>query len=175
LIDKEHQILTSVTGEIRTDYGKGLYLVDAAKCQGAAGFLSEEPQIALRDVTIRSGNDYGSIVLVALDDRPLAESRQVLVQSGTVARPAGWIVRERSVVAGDEQHSGFQILRKGGEPVLVENTKARIEITNPSLSKATALDVNGQPMDMNVAAQRRGARFYVTLPPNTLYTVLSVE
>ena len=45
LIDKENKVLTSVTGEIRTDYGKGVYTVNAAKCQGAAGFLAEEPEI----------------------------------------------------------------------------------------------------------------------------------
>lgn len=175
LIDKENKILTSVTGEIRTDYGKGVYTVNATKCQGAAGFLAEEPEIVLSDVTIRSRNDYGSLVLVPLDDRPLAESKKILVQAGTVARPAGWIARERSVEAGGNLHNGFQIMRKGGDPVLVENTDARIEIANPSLRKATALDINGLPMNIEVAVQRRGSRVHVTLPPNALYTVVSAE
>jgi hypothetical protein len=173
LIDKENKFLTSVTGEIRTDYGKGVYTVNAAKCQGAAGFLADEPEIVLSDVTIRCGNDYGSLVLVPLDDRPLAESKKILVQAGTVARPAGWIARERSVEAGGKLHDGFQIMRKGGEPVLVENTDARIEIANPSLRKATALDTNGLPMNTEVAVQRRGGRLHVTLPPNALYTIVS--
>jgi hypothetical protein len=175
LIDKEHKRLTSITGEIRTDYGKGIYTVNAPKCQGAAGFLDEEPEIALDDVTIRCGNGYGSIVVVPLDDRPLAESGKILVQAGTVARPAGWIVRERSVEAGGELHDGFQILRKGDAPVLIENIDAEIAIANSSLRKATALDVNGQPMEADVSIERRGERLQVTLPPNTLYTVLEGE
>jgi hypothetical protein len=175
LIDKENRVLTSVTGEIRTDYGKGIYTVNAAKCQGAAGFLAEEPEIVLRDVTIRCRNDYGCLVLVPLDERPLAVSRQILVQAGTVARPAGWIARGRSVEAGGKLHAGFQIMRKGGEPVLVENTDARLEIANPSLRKATALDVNGLPLEMDVAAERRKDRLHLTLPPHALYTIVSAE
>jgi hypothetical protein len=172
LIDKQAKILTSATGQIRTDYGKGIYTVNAPKCQGAAGFLAEEPEIALADVAIRSRNAYGSVVIVPLDDRPLAQSRQILIQVGTIARPAGWIARHRSVEAGGELHDGFQILRKGGEPVLVENTRAQIEIANPSVRKATALDVNGLPMAEPVLVQQRGERLLVTLPANALYTIV---
>jgi hypothetical protein len=173
LIDKENKVLTSITGEIRTDYGKGIYTVNAARCQGAAGFLAEEPEIALADVTIRSRNAYGSLVLVPLDDRPLAQSRQILIQAGTVARPSGWIARERSVEADGKLYDGFQIMRKGDAPVLIENTAAEIEIGNSLLAKATALDVNGLPMDSPVGVQRQGNRLRVQLPPNVLYTIVS--
>lgn len=175
LIDTQAKILTSVTGQIRTDYGKGLYTVSAPKCQGAAGFLAESPEIALGDVTIRSRNAYGSVVVVPLDDRPLAQSQQVLIQAGTIARPAGWIARQRSVEAGGQLHDGFQILRKGGDPVLVENTRAQVEIANPSVRQATALDINGLPMDEPVAIQRRGDRLLVTLPLDALYTIVGKD
>jgi hypothetical protein len=175
LIDKEKKTLTSITGEIRTDYGRGIYTVNAPKCQAAAGFLSEQAEIELEDVTIRCRNAYASLVVVPLDDRPLGQSRKILVQAGTVARPSGWIARRRSVEAGGELHDGFQILRKGDAPVLVENTAGEIAIANPSLREATALDVNGQPMDVDVRVQRRGERLHVTLPPNALYTVLGDE
>jgi hypothetical protein len=173
LIDKEHNILTSVTGEIRTDYGKGIYTVNAAKCQAAAGFLAEEPEIALNDVTLRSRNAYGSLVVVPLDDQPLARSRKILVQAGTVARPSGWIVRGRSVEAGGKLHEGFQIMHKGDSPVLIESTAADVAIANPLVRKAVALDINGVPIGVEVAVQRRGERLHVTLPPNALYTIVS--
>ena len=64
-------------------------------------------------------------------------------------------------------------MRKGDDPVLVENTDARVEIANPSLRKAVALDVNGLPMETAVTVERHGARLYVTLPPNALYTIIS--
>jgi len=175
LIDKENQIVTSVTGEIRTDYGKGLYTVDAPRCQGAAGFLATEPNITLGDVHIRARNAYGSIALVPLDDRPLATSKKILVQAGTVARPAGWIVRERSVEADGQRHNGFQILRKGDEPLLVENIDIDLSIANAVLRRATALDTNGLPLDKDVHCRRTDGRLHVTLPPDTLYTILSSE
>ncbi len=173
LIDKQNKVLTSVTGQIRTDYGKGIYTVNAPKCQAAAGFLGQEQAIALREVTFRVRNRYGSVVVVPLDDRPLAESQKILVQVGTVARPAGWIARERAVEAGGQLHDAFQILRKGGEPVLVENTDAEVTVANPRLRKATALDVNGAPMQEDVAVENRDGQLHVTLPPNALYTILS--
>ncbi len=175
LIDKEARILTSVTGQIRTDYGQGLYSVNAPKCQAAAGFLAAQPEIVLGDVTIRSRNAYGSVVLVPLDDRPLNQSRQILVQAGTVARPAGWIARRRAVAAGGELLDGLQILRKGSEPVLVENIQVQVEIANSSVRTATALDVNGMPLDQPVAVQHHGDRLLVTLPPQTLYTIVSED
>ncbi len=172
LIDKDNKILTSATGQIRLDYGKGIYTVNAPKCQAAAGFLAEQPTIALKDVTLRGRNGYGSITVVPLDDRPLAESRKVLVQAGTVARPAGWIARERVIEADGSKHDGFQILRKGGDPVLVENIDADVVIANPSLDKATALDTNGLPTDAEVKVERKGGKVHVTLPANALYTVI---
>lgn len=175
LIDRDNKILKSVTGQITTDYGRGLYIVDAPKCQGAAGFLAERPRIELGDVEIRCRNDYGSIIVVPLDDRPLAESRRVLVQMGTVARPRGWIVRDRVVTAGEQQHEGFQIMRMGGEPLMIANADATVSIANPRLTRATALDLNGQPKDTPVEVQRRGRRVMVTLPPDALYTVLEAE
>jgi hypothetical protein len=75
-----------------------------------------------------------------LDDRPLSQSRKVLVQAGTVARPAGWIARSRSVEAGGELHDGFQIMRKGSAPIMVENIDAVVRINNPHLRHAIALD-----------------------------------
>ena len=175
LIDKEQQTITSVTGQIRTDYGKGIYQVNAPKCQGAAGFLSTEPEIALADVTIRSRNEYSSVVVVPLDDQPIASSRLVLVQVGTVARPSGWIARERSVEAGGKLQDGLQILRKGDAPVMVANTDADVLLANPNLRSAVALDANGQPLDEPVKVERQGATLRVTLPPNALYTLVKAE
>ena len=97
LIDTKNKILTSVTGEIRTDYGKGIYTVNAAEVPGRGrAFWLRQPEIALGDVTIRSRNAYGSVVLVPLDDRPLAES-QTGPGSGRDRRPARRLDRAAAV------------------------------------------------------------------------------
>ena len=113
--------------------------------------------------------------MVPLDDRPLSESRKILVQMGTVARPSGWIARDRSVEAGGSKHDGFQILRKGNPPILIANTDAEVEIANPTLTSAVALDINGLPMETEVKVSRRGGKLRLTLPPDALYTVVSAE
>ncbi len=175
LIDKDAQILKSVTGQITTDYGKGVYMVDAPKFQGTAGFLNTMPRIELGDTVIQCRNDYASVVAVCLDDKPLKESRQVLVQVGTVARPDGWIVRERVVENNENKYEGFQIMRKGSETLLIENTMVNWSIDNPYLKKATALDENGQPMEADINMNRNGGAFTVDLPANALYTIISAE
>ena len=80
----------SVTGEIDWDYGRGVVRIDAPFAQGAVGFLQAAGMQHLRHVQIDCRNEYAAIVLVALDDKPLAESGRVLVQIGTEARPTGW-------------------------------------------------------------------------------------
>ena len=44
----------------------------------------------LSDVTIVSKNDYACVTVVSLDDKPIATSRRILAQIGTIARPTGW-------------------------------------------------------------------------------------
>lgn len=175
LIDERAQTLRSATGEIATDYGAGIYAVDAPRCQAAAGFLAKRPEIALRDVRIRCRNDYATIVVVPLDGRPLAESRSVLVQVGTVARPTGWVVRERRIDNGGRPYDGFQIMRKGAAPWQIANTDAEITIANPALARAQALDINGLPQGPVLPLRRDGGSAALTLPADALYTVLSAE
>ena len=175
LIDEDRQVLRSVTGQMRTDYGKGVYTVNAPKCQGAAGFLATYERIALDDTVIDCDNNYATIVAVPLDGEPLARSREILVQVGTVARPTGWTVRQRAVESGGRTYDGVQIMRKGGRPLLVENTKAVWTIRNPHVQRGRALDINGQPMDVDVAVQRKGEQLVVMLPPNSMYTIVSAR
>jgi hypothetical protein len=173
LIDESKQTVTSVTGQITTDYGRGVYTVDAPRCQGAAGFLATCQRIQMRDTSIDCDNAYASIVAVPLDDRPLAQSRRILVQVGTVARPQGWTVRKRALESGGEVYDGFQIMRKGGEPLLIEGTQAVWTINNAHVTQARALDINGQPLDTALTVERQGGALHVTLPTHALYTVVS--
>jgi hypothetical protein len=175
LVDTKNKTVTSITGQITTDFQDGLYLVDAPRCQAAAGFLGKRSPVALKDVTIRCKNDYATIMVVPLDGRPLAESRKVLVQVGTVARPKGWIARRRIIETKGTEHDGLQILRLGEEPLMIANAHATVEIANPRLTTAEPLDLNGMPMQRRLSAKRRGGRIAVELPEDALYTVLSAE
>ena len=93
LIHRDRRRVGSITGEVMLDYGRGLCGLNAPRAQGAAGFLDRVGTIDFDDVTITSRDPYAAVLAVSLDDRPLASSRSVLVQVGTVARPTGWATR----------------------------------------------------------------------------------
>lgn len=172
-IDEDEQVIHSVTGQVEWRYGEGLYKVRAPKVQGAAGFLGKAGKVDLGDVAVEIGNDYGSVVVVAMDDRPLKESGKVLVQVGTTCRPTGWKARECTFKANDEPIEGFRILNVGGSPWQIENAMGTVSIANAGLTRAVLLDPNGMPTDTPVKLQKAAGMTTVELPPNTLYLVLT--
>jgi hypothetical protein len=167
-VDKAKQVVRSATGEITTDLAQGTYLVNAPKAQGAAGFLGKAGAQKLADLTIECANDYAAIVVVPLDDKPIASSGKLLVQAGTVCRPTGWVERSLRVPQGDGVVEGARIIEVGKSPWQVENTRATVTIRNKAVSKAAALDANGMPAG-DVPVERTADGVKITLPPNALY------
>ncbi|MBL7223852.1 MAG: hypothetical protein ISS72_08365, partial [Candidatus Brocadiae bacterium] len=172
-IDRERKVVRSITGEVETDYGRGVYRVNAPKAQAVAGFLGAAGPQRLADVEITCRNRYATIVVVPLDDQPIRESRKVLVQVGTLARPTGWTVRPARVRHEGKQTDAHYILSTGKAPWQVEKADATVTVANPRLAKATLLDMNGMPTATRVALKAKEGRVSVTLPPNTLYLVLT--
>lgn len=168
-IDLANKIVRSSTGQVETDYGVGLYKVNAPDAQGVAGFLKDAGPQQLADVAIICRNDYATIVAVALDGRPLRDSQRVLIQVGTTERPTGWTVRPTAV----HDTPAFEVISYGNPPYQVENVDAVVTIANPHLQKATLLDINGMPTAAAVPVQRAGKSLQVTLPANTMYLVLT--
>ncbi len=95
-IDRKSRLVSSDTGQLSWDYARGICILKAPSAQGATGFLDKAGDIALGDVTIRSQNDYASVLVVAMDGQPLGRSDRVLIQVGT--RPTHRLVRSRSDV-----------------------------------------------------------------------------
>src|SRR5262245_781206 len=110
-IDRERKTVRSNTGEVRLDHGVGLCTIDAPKAQGASGFLKKAGgAVKLTDVALRSGNDYATVYVVALDDQPLRTSTKLLVQTGTTARLTGWQAKEAEFKADAKTTmKGFEI------------------------------------------------------------------
>ncbi len=98
-IDQKARVVRSNTGQLAWDYGRGLCTVNAPAAQGATGFLGRVGPVALGDVTIRSDNDYATILVVSLDGKPLARSARILIQAGTHA-PADRLDRPRGHLPG---------------------------------------------------------------------------
>jgi hypothetical protein len=173
-IDGDQKTVKSDTGEIRLDYGNGLFTVDAPKAQGASGFLKQAGVIKLSDMTIRSGNGYATVEAVAMDDQPLIASRKILVQVGTYARPTGWESKTAEFKSDDGKQTfqGYEIVKTGSSPWQIVDTAVTLTIDNAHLKKAILLDTAGYPLNEISEVTSSGGRFTIKLPPNALYVIL---
>ncbi|WP_372721506.1 hypothetical protein [Novipirellula sp.] len=165
LIDTENQTVRSITGELNWNYGDGFCTLNSLKAQGAAGNLAAAGTISLDTLTLRCDNDYAAVLAVSMDGANLSESKQVLLQVGTVARPHGW--KTEPAQDGKSQ----RIVDLGSSPWNIENASAEVVLSNSVLRQATSLDANGIAIvDLPVLKNVDGLS--LKLPPNALYILL---
>ena len=159
----------SDTGELSLDRGKGLFRLDAPKAQAVAGFLARAGgAFRLRDVTVESTNDYAAVTVVPLDDLPLASSKRLLVQIGTVMRPTDW---SQEPATGEKEAKGWRVVRTGRMPWRGQDVRTTVTIRNAGLTKATLLDASGRAMGAVVGSRASGS-FKLKLPPNAMYVIV---
>jgi hypothetical protein len=170
-IDPKKKTVASVTGELKLNYGTGLCTLDTPRAQGVTGFLSTAGEIKLADTVIRSSNPYATVLLVALDDKPLRESERVLVQVGTLMRPTGWRTEDATVREGKETIRGKKVIHTGKMPWRVANTEVTVELKNKGLTRAIQLDANGYKL-REIAGKTEDGAMVVKLPTDCLYAVL---
>ncbi len=171
-VDKAAGLVRSDTGQLAWDYRVGLCTLDAPKAKGATGFLGRAGNVDLDGVSLASGNDYATVLIVSMDDKPLDSSGEVLVQCGTTCRPTGW--QQAPVTWNDQQagpQQGYQIVNVGRAPWQVMANSLVVSIKNPSVSTATVLDMNGMPRGQ-VKLQRGGEAATFTMPADAMYVVL---
>ena len=164
-IKAKEKTVTSITDQLRLDYGRGIATVNTARSQGAAGFLAKAGPIKLADVTITCSNEFASITVISLDDRPLADSRKILIQAITVERPHGF------------KAVGQRITDLGSAPIGVERIAARITIQSKGAKRlnVVALDENGCRTNKPVKLTGRdgAAPPTVELAPEAIYHVIT--
>jgi len=171
-INPATKTVTSVTGELKWNYGAGLCTLDTPKAQGATGFFRDAGgEVKLTDAVIRSGNEYVTVTLVALDDRPLHESAKVLVQVGTVMRPTGWTTKPATIEDGKATIRGEKVVNTGKMPWQVASTEVTVSLKNAGLKKAALLDANGYKA-REIASALKDGTIVVKLPADCLYAVL---
>ncbi|MDP2898589.1 MAG: hypothetical protein Q8Q12_18785 [bacterium] len=171
-LEPNKQLIRSSTGQLLWNYGVGLCLMDAPKAQGVTGFLKAAGgRFQLNNTLIESQNEYATVSVVSMDDQSLTRSRRILVQVGTTARLTGWEDKDAEFKFEEQTIRGKQIVNTGKPPWQIENTRVRITIANPSLSKATRLDVSGYVAD-EVPLLRTSGGITAELPVNAMYFVL---
>jgi len=140
-IDRGGQVVTSSTGELRLDYGKGVLTVNAPAAQGVSGDLRSAGAVRLRDIGVESPLEVGHILVVSLDGKPLSESSRMLVQAMSEEKPSGFS-------AAEESPGVFKISDIGRDPWLIRELAGTIRFFRKDASqlKVTALDLNGYPV-----------------------------
>ncbi|MEX0328764.1 MAG: cellulase family glycosylhydrolase [Ruegeria sp.] len=82
------EVVTSDTAEFFRDFGRGLFVVNTATSQIAAGNLQDGP-VATTDVTFDVATPMAAVAVQSLDDKPLARSGRVLISISARATPLG--------------------------------------------------------------------------------------
>ncbi len=175
LVNTIKKTVTSVTGELKWDYGHGILMMDAPKAQGICGFPSSQ-EYQLSDVTITTNNDYAVINIVAMDDQPLNISERILIQVGTKYRPTGWKEVPASFLAPDGKTllEGFKIESLGRMPWKCANTDVNIRIKNSKIKSARQLSNSGyEKRELLVNELTDGLS--LDLPLDAMYVVLDTR
>jgi hypothetical protein len=168
LIDTEARVVTSATGQLQWNWSDGVVILNAPRAQGVVGALSSRSLYALQDITLESEAAYASVVVVPLDDLPIAQSSRLLVQINATARPTGW--RARPV--GYESGEALEVIEFGGTPWQIDRVSARLEVRNlAGLSRATALDANGIARS-SVPILNSDGTLILDLPTDAIYVVI---
>jgi hypothetical protein len=161
-IDRRRQVVTSSTGQLRLDYGKGVLTIDAPAAQGTSGALRAAGTAELADLSISSRLELGHIVAVSSDGKPLATSRRILLQAMSEEKPTDF--RTEPAPGGEKKITSI-----GHDPWLVKELNGVVKFKRPDASKlhVTALDFNGEP-DKSIGTARE-----IRLAPNTIYYLIT--
>lgn len=170
-INEEAGYVESETKELMLNWEKRYSRVNAPKAQGVVGHV-KGMKIECDDITIESGNDFISLMVVPLDDKPLEKSKKILVQAMTHYKPYGWEEEPVSFKISEDgpTFEGHKILNKGGKPANVELIDVKVRFDR-WIDDAYALDENGYRSDSK--KPRKVRRRYVILPKDTLYTIVT--
>ncbi|HON06530.1 MAG TPA: hypothetical protein PLW02_00350 [Verrucomicrobiota bacterium] len=161
-INHAAQIVTSSTGELKLDYGKGYLIINAPRAQGVSGNVKSAGLVQTKDLTISSELDLCHIIAVALDDQPLSNSKKILLQVMSEEKNNGF--RTTTVSTGVKQ-----ITNIGSDPWLVKELNGTVSFKRADAEnlKVSALDYNGYPVSNAGSAKK------ITLQPKTVYYLIA--
>ncbi len=136
-IDRAGKKVRSQTGELEWDWGLGKLTINAPAAQGVTGFLSLMGRVELDGCSIESALEYGSVLLVALDGRPIASSAKLLLQVASEEQPYQWATTPASGLR--------TITNRGTVPLMVRNFAGTVRLKRPDAAAMTVvpLDFNG--------------------------------
>ena len=159
--------LSWYTSEAKT----GLVTVETDRTQALIGFIKANRK-TLRNLGADISNDFATIVLTSMDDKPLARSGKMLLTAG-------------SRVANTDQkwnEARTALARQGGQghsPTLIEPVAGAVTLRNIEGARgvsAVALDGSGKPTGDPLQAKKTAAGWELPIgTPVTTWYVVSVS
>jgi hypothetical protein len=171
LVDLEESTVSSVTGEMTLDYGRGIFSLDTPYAKGLTGFLSGDVGYVLDGLFVKSINEYATVSVVSMDERPLEDSERILIQAGTVYRPEGWKEEESEYIDNEDTIRGFTIKSTGNMPWMADPLFMHIELRNERIDEAIILDNAGYPSG-TLKIKKEAGMVIFDLPENASYVIL---
>ena len=134
-------------GQLRWEK-RGMFMVTTPSTQAAAGFFGENRVVELPDVKVEVRNDFAQIIVVSLDDKPIAASNRILISATARAEDEGQVYKI------------FKkgLARRGGSPILLEKVEAKLTFINRSDDQrapvASVVDWHGRRTEVTIPATR---------------------
>jgi hypothetical protein len=155
-IDRSNQSVRSSTRELSLDYAKGVLAIDAPQAQGVSGNLQSAGTVSLTDIVVQSDLDNAHLILVALDNTPIATSKRMLLQVMSEEKSTGFLTEDTGT-------GSRRIVDIGKDPWRVKTLKGTIQFKSSSRLQVQPLDLNGRPKGEPTTTDK------LQLDPATLY------
>ena len=174
LIDIKNEKVISSTGELSWDYKNGMCLLDAPLAKGICGFPGDQPDYELTGVKFSTSSEYIVANVVSMDDQPIKESEEILIQVGSVYRPTNWKESSATFDFGGQSVEGFRIDNVGEMPWRGTMIDLKISIANDKIQSAHVLDLNGYEKRETTVKHENGF-VVINIPNNAMYIVLNTD
>lgn len=144
LLDAGASEARSDTGELKRNWQQGVYTIDTPRTQAATGWLGGK-SIALANIQVKLKTPSASVVVQSLEDKPLGQSRSLLISLGTRAIPQGrketpFHVEPLEGTLAIKAPQGLKLLRRNAQgqlqeqPVSYQNGRYLIEFDGKQMA-----------------------------------------
>jgi hypothetical protein len=128
---------TSDTGQLSLDPAAGIFTINTPRLQAAVGALGQAGTIELQDVSLRCQTPFAVILVTALEAKPIASARRILVTAVARSENTGQAFTDKKRAV--PQH--------GRAPVLVEPVRSELTIRLRGGASVYPLDETGKRRD----------------------------
>jgi hypothetical protein len=154
-------VVTSDTGELAWDDGRGLVTINTPRLQAAFGeFRGRE--VSLDSLTFQSNNTFSALSVASLDGRSIRDSKHLLLTAAARSENQGTVYNATRT----------QLRSSGDGPILMEPVQGRLSLAGAKPpAHVYALDASGKRI-REIPADSPGGIFTVSLTPFPLYEIV---